>query len=149
MRESDAGAMSALPPKADMCSATRHVRFVPIADITFVMRQLGTTSVILLDWRTWYGTVRAERAAIARFRFKLLAASLAVIEELASVGWHPLNRLVPTFRTRDCGGFDHTSAACDPCPADLFARQFPLRCIRFLRCPNVQKLECRLYDHLC
>ena len=29
----DAGAMSALSPKADMCSATRHVRFVPIADI--------------------------------------------------------------------------------------------------------------------
>ena len=26
-------AMSALPPKADMCSATRYVRFVPIADI--------------------------------------------------------------------------------------------------------------------
>ena len=25
--------MSALPPKADMCSATRHVRYVPIADI--------------------------------------------------------------------------------------------------------------------
>ena len=25
--------MSALPPKADMCSATRNVRFVPIADI--------------------------------------------------------------------------------------------------------------------
>ena len=25
--------MSALPPKADMCSATRHVRFVPKADI--------------------------------------------------------------------------------------------------------------------
>ena len=29
----DAGAMSALPLKADMCSATRYVRFVPIADI--------------------------------------------------------------------------------------------------------------------
>ena len=26
--------MSALPPKADMCSATRYVRFVPIADMT-------------------------------------------------------------------------------------------------------------------
>ena len=26
-------AMSALSPKADMCSATRYVRFVPIADI--------------------------------------------------------------------------------------------------------------------
>ena len=25
--------MSALPPKADMCSALVHVRFVPIADI--------------------------------------------------------------------------------------------------------------------
>ena len=25
--------LSALPPKADMCSATRNVRFVPIADI--------------------------------------------------------------------------------------------------------------------
>ena len=25
--------VSALHPKADMCSATRHVRFVPIADI--------------------------------------------------------------------------------------------------------------------
>ena len=25
--------MSALPPKADMCAATRNVRFVPIADI--------------------------------------------------------------------------------------------------------------------
>ena len=29
----DAEAMSALPPKADMCSATRYVRFVPEADI--------------------------------------------------------------------------------------------------------------------
>ena len=29
----DAGAMSALPPKADTCSALVHVRFVPIADI--------------------------------------------------------------------------------------------------------------------
>ena len=26
--------VSAIPPKADMCSATRHVRFVPIADIS-------------------------------------------------------------------------------------------------------------------
>jgi hypothetical protein len=26
--------MSALPPKADMCSATRHVRFMPKADIS-------------------------------------------------------------------------------------------------------------------
>jgi hypothetical protein len=39
----DAEAMSALPPKADMCSATRHVRFVPIADIQqFGSRQMKT-----------------------------------------------------------------------------------------------------------
>jgi hypothetical protein len=28
--------MSALPPKADMCGATRNVRYGPIADITSV-----------------------------------------------------------------------------------------------------------------
>ena len=31
----DAGAMSALPPKADIRSGARHVRFVPIAAVTF------------------------------------------------------------------------------------------------------------------
>ena len=35
----DAEAMSALPPKADMCSATRHVRFVPIADMNITSRK--------------------------------------------------------------------------------------------------------------
>ena len=30
--------MSALPPKADMCSALAHVRFVPIADIRELIR---------------------------------------------------------------------------------------------------------------
>jgi hypothetical protein len=38
-------AMSALPPKADMCSAAVHVRFGPIADITQVTgrcHQLGS-----------------------------------------------------------------------------------------------------------
>ena len=39
--------MSALPPKADMCSATRHVRFVPIADIPpFKRRQLVYTGSV-------------------------------------------------------------------------------------------------------
>ena len=33
--------MSALPPKADMCSATRHVRFVPIADIASFFDLVG------------------------------------------------------------------------------------------------------------
>ena len=46
-RPNHAVAMSALPPKADMCSATRYVRFVPIADIaSFVIgtgEQVGGT----------------------------------------------------------------------------------------------------------
>ena len=32
--------MSAFPPKADMCSATRCVRFVPIADMALMSRHL-------------------------------------------------------------------------------------------------------------
>ena len=32
--------MSALPPKADMCGATRDVRFVPIADIAALLDHL-------------------------------------------------------------------------------------------------------------
>jgi hypothetical protein len=43
--------MSALPPKADMCSATRHVRFVPKADIHLSSRsahQRGLVPVVNL-----------------------------------------------------------------------------------------------------
>ena len=35
--------MSALPPTADMCGATRHVRFVPIADIASVDHHVGAS----------------------------------------------------------------------------------------------------------
>jgi hypothetical protein len=35
--------MSALHPIADMCSATRHVRFVPIADIASVDHHFGAS----------------------------------------------------------------------------------------------------------
>ena len=44
--------MSALPPKADMCGATRDVRFVPIADIAHPSRDsalLGGTGG-LVHW---------------------------------------------------------------------------------------------------
>jgi hypothetical protein len=34
-------AMSALPPKADMCIATRHVRYGPIADIRMSLSGSG------------------------------------------------------------------------------------------------------------
>ena len=37
--------MSALPPKADMCTATRDVRFVPKADIRVSLMVLGAPSL--------------------------------------------------------------------------------------------------------
>jgi hypothetical protein len=37
-------AMSALPPKADMCGATRDVRFVPKADILFTRQVFEDTA---------------------------------------------------------------------------------------------------------
>jgi hypothetical protein len=44
-------AMSALPPKADMCSATRHVRFVPEADIESGIRFKQKTPSIFPDYK--------------------------------------------------------------------------------------------------
>ena len=38
-------AMSALPPKADICSALAHVRFVPIADMLAICRLTGSGAV--------------------------------------------------------------------------------------------------------
>ena len=50
-------AMSAVPPKADMCSATRHVRFVPIA----------TSFSQLVDAVRWGAVVEDRHKHIARF----------------------------------------------------------------------------------
>jgi hypothetical protein len=47
--------MSALPPKADMCGATRDVRFGPIADIDSLLDQL-VSALLKLNWH-----VEAER----------------------------------------------------------------------------------------
>jgi hypothetical protein len=60
--------------------------------------------------RTWYRTVRTEHAAVTRLRFKSLTTPLAVIEKLASVAWHSLNRLMSALRADDCGEFDHDAA---------------------------------------
>jgi hypothetical protein len=47
--------MSALPPKADMCGATRDVRFGPKADIDNLLNQL-VSALLKLNWH-----VEAER----------------------------------------------------------------------------------------
>ena len=44
-------AMSALPPKADMCGATRDVRLVPIADILLVQTSVDLESELLHNRR--------------------------------------------------------------------------------------------------
>ena len=41
--------ISALPPIADMCGATRDVRFVPIADISSLVRHTDVLDVLLID----------------------------------------------------------------------------------------------------
>ena len=50
--------MSALPPKADMCSATGDVRFVPKADIAPLTRLL----------RMMHSTMASRGASVARCR---------------------------------------------------------------------------------
>ena len=43
--------MSALPPKADMCGATRYVRFVPIADMAWEIRVTDDDGEEALQYR--------------------------------------------------------------------------------------------------
>ena len=59
-------AMSALPPKADMCSATRDVRFVPKADIPPFIR-----SPRRRDRSAASGTLRPSALAVLRLRIEL------------------------------------------------------------------------------
>ena len=75
-------------------------------------RQSRTTGSIFLNRWTWHRPERAEYATITGLGFKSLATSLAVIEILASVGWHALNRLVPTRRAGNRRDFDH--GTCPP-----------------------------------
>jgi superfamily I DNA/RNA helicase len=54
--------------------------------------------LVLLHRRTGNRTIGAKHAAIARKRLQSRAAAFAVIEELAGVGRHGLNRLLAAFR---------------------------------------------------
>ena len=60
--------MSALPPKADMCGATRDVRFVPIVDICKMDRGCVPTSgaALQLPRRRSLGSGRANPTATKR-----------------------------------------------------------------------------------
>jgi hypothetical protein len=62
---------------------------------------------MLINFSTRGDRAWAEHTAIARFWFKPRTTSLAVIEKLARIGWHLLDRLVPALRTGDYGRFNH------------------------------------------
>src|ERR1043166_8513147 len=52
-----------------------------------------------LSRRTRHGAVGTKHATIAPFGLQPDATPLAVIEELASIGWHEFDRLVPALWT--------------------------------------------------
>src|ERR1700722_10504618 len=49
--------------------------------------------------RARHGAIRAKHATIARLRFQPFAAAFAIIEELAGVRRHDLDRLMRAMRT--------------------------------------------------
>jgi hypothetical protein len=61
----------------------------------------------LLDWRAWYGAVRAEHATIALLRLQASSATGAVIKEKTGVGWHLLSGLVAAAGALDGRGKLH------------------------------------------
>jgi hypothetical protein len=74
--------MSALPPKADMCSATRHVRYVPIADINQVYSITSSARPISV-----LGTLRPSALAVFRLMY---SSTLVVCWTGRSAGFSPL-----------------------------------------------------------
>src|SRR5437588_9068930 len=64
-----------------------------------------------LNRRTRHRAIRAEHAAIPRLRPEAFPATLAVIEDLASVARHLLGCLMPALRARDGGLRDQVSLA--------------------------------------
>ena len=97
--------MSALPSKADMCSATRHVRFVPIADIDaqgqlqYIPRHLGFVSDGLDNvQRVAMRHPISKTIAATTMAFVLLAAvsaaAVPTVRHIASGWWNNPEKLV-------------------------------------------------------
>src|SRR4029077_20235398 len=76
-------AMSVLPPKADMCSATRYVRFVPIADIddlsgaaaTAGERGVSLSACVLQRWRHSRGSDCPSRDCLPKHSVGIVQSS--------------------------------------------------------------------------
>src|SRR6185437_12474728 len=66
-----------------------------------------SAAISCLDRRARHRAVGAEHAAVARLGLEPLAASFAVIEKLASIRGHSLNRLMLAFGAGDRRLHDH------------------------------------------
>lgn len=73
---------------------------------TFVTRHISVAANAQLDGRASHRSKRTEHAAISRLRFEPRATPFAVVEKLASVGWHGLSLGMSTFWTGDYRVFD-------------------------------------------
>jgi hypothetical protein len=76
--------MSALPPKADMCGATRDVRFVPKADMDQTSGRLSGA----LDPQVDLAAKRAEIDRLGEKRFSAVLQSFALGIRVAIGGDH-------------------------------------------------------------
>ena len=81
--------MSALPPKADMCSAQAHVRFVPIADsCTATNRKTASRRSLRSPIRFGHAaTVATFRLMHFRVYFQSTGALSGVSEFRLGAGW--------------------------------------------------------------
>jgi hypothetical protein len=84
--------MSALPPKADMCGALAHVRFVPIADIVFRPRPFPSAFL-----RTLYG----PSIAMVTLTERPIPPPVLITIWSISYGFHRRN-----YFARDCSRHD-------------------------------------------
>ena len=84
--------MSALPPKADMCSALAHVRFVPIADIDHVSHSDPRAKKETACWRSLRNLVKRFAQAAAALASAFRKASRSALIVAASVVGMPCGK---------------------------------------------------------
>lgn len=85
------------------------------------------TLALKLDRRAGDRTKRAEHAAISRFRAQQRATALALVEELAGIGWHFLGLSIAAlwagYLRAPCGVHGHgNSTAASATAPDCYVR---------------------------
>ena len=89
--------VSALLPKADMCGALIHVRFVPIADISFAVFKLTTRSNLVAC-----STPRSPALALFNIRFTMHRGVYGPALELLNANRLLGTRISSRWRAGNC-----------------------------------------------